>query len=100
MRLNGIKAEPGTLIGMDYKSLRFVVVDSVDYSFGFEMNLRFATAEEVNPEVLRFKNPRSVAEHRCIKRTQTPYGLVRRFKPMPTKGILDGVNSRTEIRTR
>lgn len=75
MRLNGVKAEPGTIIGMEKESFRFVAVDNVDIE-GVE--LRYAKAEEVTREAFNHE-PRSVAEHYAIPRRMSPYGLIRQF---------------------
>jgi hypothetical protein len=80
MRLNGIVAEPGTIIGLDTVHQRFLAVADE------HMNLRFATAEEVTPRAFMHE-PRSMAEHLAIQKRVSPYGMVRRFKPVPVTPV-------------
>jgi hypothetical protein len=84
MKLNGIHAAPGTVIGVDMRSLRFVVADvcSLDEMESGSLPLCYATAEQISFQAL-MREPRSVAEHHGIRRTSSSYGLVRQFKPSP-----------------
>lgn len=99
MRLNGIHAKPGTIIGIDHRSKRFLAVDSIDrieittwgdlspkYINGRGIELRFATAEEVRSQSFKHE-PRSVVEHRAIPRRMSVYGLIRQFHPTPVKAV-------------
>lgn len=87
MRLNGIYAEPGTIIGIDFRSKRFLAVDFVEsYSMDPECVLRFATAEEVRPQSFKHE-PRSVVEHQGIPRRASVYGIIRQFRPTPVKAV-------------
>lgn len=79
MRLNGIHADPGTIVGVHFRTKRLLTVVSNDDE---GVVVRYATAEEVTAE--RFKHePRSVAEHRAIARRMSPYGLIRQYAPQP-----------------
>lgn len=92
VHLNNIHAEPGTLIGIDFRTKRMLVVEEsrveVDHHGDWHdvVYLREATPEEMTPES-RFREPRSVAEHRILRRRMSPYGLIRQFKPRPTKVV-------------
>lgn len=99
MRLNGIHAEPGTVIGVDFRTKNFLVVDENDqyevttfgdpepkFINGRGMQLRFATEEESRPQAFKHE-PRSVTEHRGTKRRMSVYGLIRQFHPTPTKAV-------------
>jgi len=74
-RLNGIKAEPGTVLAMSAKEMDFLVVHSVD---DHGVVVRRATPDEMT--AMQFGEPRSVVEHRAIPRVLTPYGLVRKIR--------------------
>lgn len=80
-RLNGIQAEPGTMLGLDGETLRFTAVAAED-SEG--CTIRYATPEETKPQAFKHA-PRSVAEHHAIPRRMSPYGFIRRFTPTPVK---------------
>lgn len=79
MRLNGISAEPGTIIGVDFRSKRLLTMVGEDDG---GMVIRYSTAEEVTPDNFQ-RVPRSVTEHRAIPRRMSAYGLIRPFKPQP-----------------
>lgn len=83
MRLNGIFAFSDTVIGIDFDSKRFVCSDGTDATGTV---LRFATAEEVRPQSFKHE-PRSIAEHKGIPRRASVYGMIRQFKPTPTKAV-------------
>ena len=73
-RLNGIYAEPGTIIGVEQRSLRFIAVNhSYDDPFckpeDRYVTLRYATAEESLRESFMHE-PRSIVEHKGISRIQ------------------------------
>lgn len=79
MMLKGIYAPPGTLIGVHKRDQRFLVADVCDTS-DLEIQrlpVRWATDEEVKPETLVGRIPRSVVEHAAIPLRQTPYGKAR-----------------------
>lgn len=83
-RLNGISAEPGTIIGIEQSSLRFIAVDSRHWApfsttYTHYVYLRYATAEESLREAFMHE-PRSIVEHKGIRKIQTPFGLGRVFK--------------------
>lgn len=80
MRLNGIQAEPGTVIGLHAREKKLLIVTEVDQS-GVE--LRF----NVGDEQLSKREPRSVAEHDMIPKKLTPCGLVRQYKPTPMSPV-------------
>jgi hypothetical protein len=80
MRLNGITAEPGTIIGLDTIHQRFLAIADE------HMNLRFATAQEATSNAF-MHDPRSVVEHLGIPLKPSPYGMVRRFKPVPVTSV-------------
>lgn len=82
MKLHGIAAPFGTVIGIDYHSGRFVVPDNYDFGTpATTMNLRFATGDELS--AIGTREPRSVTEHRGIPQRMTPYGPARIFGPRP-----------------
>lgn len=82
MKLNGIVAPEGTVIGLDYHSGRFVAVESYDFMPpAATVNLRFATPEELS--AIGTREPRSVCEHDGIPLRITPYGPARLFGPRP-----------------
>jgi len=71
--------EPGTIIGIDFRTKRFLAV--------YESHtMRFARAEEVTPEAFRHA-PRSVTEHHAIPKRLTPYGMVRQYAPRPMRAV-------------
>lgn len=78
MRLNGIHAEPRTLIGLSKRHGFLIVVSEDDAG----VVVRKAREDEIQP---RYAEPRSIAEHRALPRRVTPYGLVRQFTPSPHK---------------
>lgn len=81
MRLNGIEAEPGTVMGLHFREKRLLIVDE---EFHFHpMILRFNSEDELIPK----REPRSVAEHHLIPRKMTPYGLVRQYTPNPRQPV-------------
>lgn len=71
MRLNGVFAPEGTLLGI---FPNFVTVVSNDYR-GVEV--RKATVDEMSTR--RTEAPNSITEHRMIPRRMSPYGLIRQF---------------------
>lgn len=90
MRLNGIQAEPGTVIGYSIKDQRFLSVESsgedVTSIYGeLEsrpfVTLRFSTPEELT--AIGTRAPRSVTEHYGIPSRMTPYGPVKMYGPRP-----------------
>ena len=81
MRLNGIHAEPGTIVGVHYRTKRLLTAISNDDE---GMVVRYSTAEEVSAEKFRHE-PRSVTEHMAIPRRMSPYGLIRQYAPTPRK---------------
>lgn len=87
MRLNGITAKPGTIIGIDFRSKRFLAVAG-DGPKGAQgtLPLRFAYSDEVRPQSFKHE-PRSIAEHQGIPRRASVYGMIRQFKPTPTKVV-------------
>lgn len=88
-RLNGMWSPPGTVIGYHKREMRFLAVAD-ERAYHLENGcvlLRWATQTEIDQ--LKFKEPRSVAEHHAIPRRLTPYGLARvygsiRVKPTST----------------
>ena len=78
MRLNGVKAEVGTVIGYHKEAQRFLTVYSVD-SDGCD--LRFSTSEELT--AIGTREPRSVTEHLGVPLRMTSYGPARMFGPRP-----------------
>lgn len=83
MRLNGIQAEPGTVIGVHYRNKNFLTVVGEDDG---GVVVRHSTEDEVRPQSFKHE-PRSVTEHHGIKRRMSPYGLIRQFKPTPVKAV-------------
>lgn len=82
MKLHGICAPEGTIIGVDFHSGRVVAVESHDFTTpAITMNLRFATGDEL--AAIGTREPRSVCEHEGIPLRMTPYGPARLFGPRP-----------------
>lgn len=82
MKLHGICAAEGTIIGVDFHSGRFVAVQDHDFMTpATTMNLRFATSAEL--AAIGTREPRSVTEHLGIPLRITPYGPARMFGPRP-----------------
>jgi hypothetical protein len=79
MRLNGIHVEPGTIIGVHFRTKRMLAVECADE---LGVDVRYATAEEVSAEKFNH-DPRSVVEHRAIPKILTPFGMGRVYKPTP-----------------
>jgi hypothetical protein len=81
MRLNGVYAEPGTLIGMHQRDFRPIIVSHVSKPhIPQSVLIDYATNEDV---IVRHEPPRSVAEHHAIPRRMSPYGLIRQYAPVP-----------------
>jgi hypothetical protein len=79
-RLNGIKAEPGTVLAMSNRELDFMAVDSCG---NHGVVVRRATPDEMT--AMQYGEPRSIAEHHAIPRVPSVYGLVRKIQhPSPT----------------
>jgi len=78
MRLNGIVAEPGTVIGYHQRTKRFLTIDKVDKN---DCELRYSTPEELT--AIGTREPRSVTEHFAIPLRMTPFGPARMFGPRP-----------------
>ena len=83
MRLNGIQAEPGTIVGTHFRTKRALISVSVDDDGTV---VRFARDDEVTSNAL-MHSPRNVAEHTAITKRLTPYGLVRRFQPQRMRAV-------------
>ena len=83
--MNGIYAEPGTIIGIEINSLRFLAIESVNW-FDLSVNVRYARVEESLRESFMHE-PRSIVEHKGIRKIQTPFGLARVYKPAPKKRL-------------
>lgn len=85
MRLNGIYAWPGTVIGVEFHSGRFVSVDASTGALPDAeekwVRLRFSTGEELS--AIGTREPRSVCEHEGIPLRMTPYGPAKIFGPRP-----------------
>jgi hypothetical protein len=97
-QLHGINAPSGTVIGYHARYLRFISVDSNGfYSKMRFVNIRFSTQQEIN--LIGTDWPRSVIEHKGIRRRMSPYGMVRQVDKIHyPKGILNGLHSGQEIR--
>lgn len=84
--LNGVTAEEGTVIGVDHKSGRFLVViqsiPEIDYDC---VIVGFATDEDLRQ--IGQQEPRSVTEHLGIQRRETPFGLARVVGASPHRKI-------------
>lgn len=82
MRLNGIQAEPGTVIGFSIRDQRFLTVDKVDVAgHGNGCELRYSTPEELT--AIGTREPQTVTEHYGIPSRMTPYGPVKMYGPRP-----------------
>lgn len=86
MRLNGVYAPPGTVIGIHFRDQRFLVADVCDTSDlqTRTLPLRWARADEVAPHVLRHREPNSVTEHQALATVSTPYGRAKVIGVDPT----------------
>lgn len=78
MRLNGIHAAPGTVIGIETRTERFLAIDHYE---GDTAILRYATSIELT--AIGTREPRSVTEHLGIPQRMTPFGPARMFGPRP-----------------
>lgn len=82
-RLNGIKAEPGTVLAVSLRTMEFLAVDSCD---DHGVVVRHASPEDMTQ--MQYGEPRSNAEYHAIQRVSTPYGLVRKIRyPQPMRRV-------------
>lgn len=73
-RLNGVMAETGTIVGIEKRSMRFVVAGTPEFTRN-ATPLRYATAAEVTRESWSNRVPRSVLEHKQLPMVSTVYGM-------------------------
>lgn len=93
MRLNGVHAPVGTLLGGATKYSKIQVLVTVVENDERGVVVRRATDEELRPEAFQHA-PNSLSEHHAIPLRQSPYGLIRQFGPRektPVKIVFDGV---------
>jgi len=99
MQLRGMTPEAGTIIGVHHQDQRFLAVDVMDTADHLTQRvpLRFATAQEMRPDTLIGRVPRSVCEHNMIQKRQTPYGVARVI-PTTTVALEIALPSRKDVR--
>lgn len=71
--LNGVIAERGTVVGIEKRSMRFVVAGEADFTRN-RTPLRYAKATEVSLDSWTGRVPRSVLEHKQLPIVSTVYG--------------------------